>query len=100
VQSQMAEDSQDRHLTDLEVTITGSHGPSSWDGVAGRSPTAQSGQSILLRADKLPFALHPGRKVRLLAIRLGRSDDQFPETEPSVTVATVGTATEAFIVSE
>lgn len=98
-QRKMAEHAEDQRFADVEVTITGRHGPSSWRATVETSSIAKRGQAILLRADHLPFVLHEGQTLRLLGIHLSLSDEQASESQPPIAVATLGAGGEAFIVS-
>lgn len=98
-QRRMAQETGDWRFGDIAVTITSRHGPSSWDAKVETSSIAKRGQSILLRADNLPFGLQAGQKLRLLSVILSALDNQAPEAEPPIMVATMGAGSEAFIIS-
>jgi CRISPR/Cas system-associated exonuclease Cas4 (RecB family) len=90
----------DIHFSDIEVTIIGQHGPSSWDAVIERSPIAISGQAIIIRSDNPPFKFHRGQTLRLLSVHVSKSDESITENGTSIIVATIGVGSEAFMMTE
>jgi hypothetical protein len=84
----------DRRFTDLEVTIAGRHGPSSWDAVAGLSRDVPPGAPVLLRMAE-NTQLRPGDRLRVLdaAITLDAADENQPA------VITLGVHGETYLVA-
>lgn len=88
-----------KDLVDIEVTISGRHGPSSWDAVVECSSIANRGQPILLRADNLPFSLYPGQMVRFLSVHLSEPTEQALDSAQPAVIGTMGAGSEVFVVS-
>jgi hypothetical protein len=86
-------------FADLQVNLTGRHGPSSWDGVVKSLSGMKPGGPILLRAADRQFDLHPGQELRLLNVRISRALEEPIEDECPPVVATMGASTEAYFVS-
>lgn len=83
----------DRKFGDLEVTVTGRHGPSSWDAVAGVSEWLPQGKSVVLRTnDDLP--LQHNQRLRIIDAGITVDDD---EGQPAV--VTVGALSEVYSVA-
>jgi len=82
----------DRRFGDLEVTVTGRHGPASWDAVANVSGWLPEGKSVVLRtSDELLLQ----RNQRLRVVDAGITVDE-DEAQPAV--VTVGVLTEIYLV--
>jgi hypothetical protein len=82
-------------FTDLQMSIVGRHGPSSWDGVVEQSRGVSSGRSVLLRtpiASKLDFAT--GARIRVLDAHITSVADN--GDQPVVATSTM--MTEMFLV--
>lgn len=97
-QSRIAEKLRDNEFADLEVIISGRHGPSSWDAVVVCSSIVKRGQLIMVRADDPPFELRVGQQLRLLSVHMSILDKQTIEEGQSTAIATLGILSEAFIV--
>jgi hypothetical protein len=99
-QQLMAAEGLNDGFLDIEVTVTGRHGPSSWDAVLARSAIGVLGQPVLLRGSGLPFLPHSGQRLRLLSVRLSQSGEgEVVSGAASPFIVTIGTSSEAFIVS-
>jgi len=77
---------------DLELTVTGRHGPASWDGVANASKRLPRGGPVLLRTTH-ELQLQRGQRLRILDAGFSVRGD---ESEP--VVVTLGSMSEAFSV--
>ena len=84
---------------DVQVRLTGQHGPSSWDGVIESGPDLKVGGSILLRTTNLRFELHPGQRIRLLNVHIRVPPEESIEEQQPTFVATMGANSEAFLLS-
>lgn len=93
-QQTLATEGADRRFSDVEMTITGRHGPSSWDAVIGVSRDAPEGKQAVLRT-KDDLDLRSGVRLRVLdaAVVVDVED----ETQPAV--VTLGTLSEMYAVS-
>ncbi len=80
-------------FADVEIALTGRHGPSSWDGVLEASPGSDSTQPALLRTANLQFDLQPGQKIRVLNVHIKSPN----EDEGLPVVATMGANSEMFL---
>ncbi|MDE0100581.1 MAG: PD-(D/E)XK nuclease family protein [Truepera sp.] len=84
-------------LGDVQIGLTGQHGPSSWDGVIESGPDLKVSGPILLRTTSLQFELKPGQRVRLLNVHIRAPEEEpFEERQPTI-VATMGANSEAFL---
>jgi len=86
------------HFGDIQLRISGRHGPTSWDGIVESSTAAEPEQAVLLRTTDLPFELEPGTRVRLLNVRLSAFRDDLDDGVHPVAVATMVSSTEIFLV--
>ena len=87
-------------VMDVQIKLSGQHGPRSWDGVVESGPGLRIGGSILLRTANFPFDLHPGQRVRLLNVQKNVSEEEPIEeqrSDPPV-VVTMCASSEAFLV--
>ncbi len=82
---------------DVQVRLTGQHGPSSWDGVIESGPDLKVGGSILLRTTNLQFELHPSQRIRLLNVHIRVPPEESIEEQQPTFVATMGANSEAFL---
>lgn len=85
--------SNDEEFADIEITITGRHGPSSWDGLVSVSKNLKPGSGVLLRtASEEEFNFGCGDRIRVLNAHssVGRQD----QAEPAI--ITGGTLSEVF----
>ncbi len=82
---------------DVQIGLTGQHGPSSWDGVIQSGPDLKVGEPILLRTTNLQFELKSGQRVRLLNVHIRVPDEDSIEEQPPAFVATMGANSEAFL---
>jgi hypothetical protein len=83
----------DRRFGDLEVTVTGRHGPASWDAVAEVSGWLPHGKSVVLRTSD-DLSLQRNQRLRILDAGITVDDD---EAQPAV--VTVGALTETYSVA-
>ena len=83
----------DRRFGDLEVTVTGRHGPASWDAVAEVSGWLPNGKSVVLRTSD-DLSLQRYQRLRIVDAGITIDDD---EAQPAV--VTVGVLTEIYSVA-
>ncbi|RJX20734.1 MAG: hypothetical protein C4575_05770 [Desulforudis sp.] len=85
----------DARFGDIELTVTGRHGPSSWDARVQLSSNIQDGKSAVLRT-KEGVDFQVGARLRVLgaAIVLDAEDRQQPA------VITLGAASEVYVVTK
>lgn len=81
-------------FVDCEVTITGQHGPLSWDAKVTALPGVKAGSSVLLRTAQ-SLVLSAGQRLRILDAQVG---DIEPEEEP--VIVTLGRWSEPFMQTE
>lgn len=86
-------------FADLQIKLTGRHGPSSWDGVVESPADVKACGLLLLRTANLRFELHPGQRLRLLNVHISMPDEQSMEDKRPPVVATMGASTEVFLLS-
>ena len=84
---------------DVQIALTGQHGPSSWDGVIESGPDLEVGAPILLRATSPQFELKPGQRVRLLNVHIRVPPEESLEEQQPTFIATMGANSEAFLLS-
>lgn len=84
---------------DLQIKLTGRHGPSCWDGVVESPSALRDAGPFLLRTANLQFDLHPGQQLRLLNVRITAPDEELNEDEHSPVLGTMGASTEAYLLS-
>ena len=84
---------------DVQIDLTGQHGPSSWDGVIESGPDLEVGAPILLRTTSPQFELKPGQRVRLLNVHIRVPPGESIEEQQPTFVATMGANSEAFLLS-
>jgi len=87
-------------FADVQLRLSGQHGPSSWDGVVESGLELRVGGPILVRASNLPFGLHRGQRLRLLNVHISVPNDKSLEDAVPVAVATMGASSEAFLLSK
>ena len=92
-QRQMAEQADDRRFADVEVTITGRHGPSSWDARVELSHSAPPETSAVLRTTE-DTEFSAGKRVRILDAAVTVDDED--DTKP--VVITLGKFSETYLV--
>lgn len=92
-------ESPERQFADLQIKLSGRHGPTSWDGIVESPSGLKAGRPILLRTSSLRFDLHPGQRIRLLNVHAGMPNEESIEDESLPVVATMGTSTEVFLLS-
>lgn len=83
----------DRRFGDLEVTVTGRHGPASWDAAADVSGWLPQGKAVVLRTSN-DLALQRSQRLRIVDAGITVDED---ETQPAV--VTVGVLTEIYLVA-
>ena len=81
---------------DVELTIAGRHGPSSWDAFTCTGTKGKTGAPVLLRIRELPFDIHPQQRVRVLDAY--KSAEKGDEDRDEVAVVTMGVRSELFLV--
>ena len=84
---------------DVQIGLTGQHGPNSWDGVIESGPDLKIGGPILLRTTNHQFALKPSQRVRLLNVHIRVPEKDPIEEKQPIFVATMGANSEAFLLS-
>lgn len=84
-------------FTDVQLELAARHGTTSWDGVVESCSGLARGSGILLRTVDLPFDLRPGMRVRVLNVRVSAPDVDAAEGEPTPAVASMGLASEIFL---
>jgi hypothetical protein len=82
-----------KSFADVELTILGRHGPSSWDAEVTVSRSMAKGRRILLRTDQMEFGAGPGDRIRILGAHVSEGEDD--EIVPAL--VTMGTMSEAYI---
>jgi hypothetical protein len=84
----------DPRFTDVQLTVTGRHGPSSWDAVIEVARNAAAGRPALLRT-KGNLEFQSGERLRVLdaAVAVGVEGDDQP------VVITLGTMSETYAVA-
>lgn len=92
VQREIAVDAGDGRFADIELTITGRHGPSSWDASVQLSRSLSTGRPAVLRASE-SCELHVGDRLRVL-------DAMIVDGEEQAAVITLGALSEAYMVVE
>lgn len=83
--------SKDGRFGDIELKITGRHGPTSWDGVVVRSRDIPANTPALLRFQQ-PDEFRTGTRVRVLDGAISRD----PEDDASPTIVTLSAFSEAY----
>lgn len=83
----------DKSFADVEITILGRHGPSSWDAEVAVSRSIAKGRRILLRTNQMEFGAGPGDRVRILGAHV--SEGEGDEIVPAL--VTMGTMSEAYV---
>jgi hypothetical protein len=84
----------DRRFTDVELTVTGRHGPSSWDAVIEIARDAGTGKPAVLRT-KENQQFQPGERLRVLDAALAVD----VEVKDQPAVITLGTMSETYAVT-
>ncbi|WP_210417748.1 PD-(D/E)XK nuclease family protein [Bythopirellula goksoeyrii] len=86
------------YFSDVEVTLTGRHGPLSWDGCM-YDPIASRHTNILMRTANLQFELRTGQRLRLLNVHINVPQQVDDQKESHICVVKMGTTSEAFLCS-
>lgn len=84
-------------FADIQVKITGRHGPSSWDGMMGSHAEPTENQPVLLRTANTTLKLQPGQRLRILNAHLGPRHEKTGDDDDVPTVATIGASSEVFL---
>lgn len=92
-QRQLVHEGEDRRFGDIEVTVTGRHGPSSWDGRVELSREAPAGMPAVIRTSG-EHNFRPGDRLRVIDAALTIDDED--QTQPLV--ITLGKLSEAYVV--
>ena len=92
-QRRMVQEGEDRRFGDIEVTVTGRHGPSSWDARVELSRDVPAGKPAVIRTSG-DLDLRLGDRLRVLNAALTMDDED--QTQPAV--ITLGTLSEAYAV--
>jgi hypothetical protein len=82
-------------FSDFELTITGRHGPSSWDAVVEVSRYVATGRQVLVRAGESVLAVRAGQRIRILDAHVAPAHDE--DVHP--VVVTMGSLSEAYSAS-
>ncbi len=87
-------------FNDVELMISGRHGPSSWDGFVYSGVDGKKNAPVLLRVHELPFDLGSQKRVRILDayIKVKNSMEENDDERDEVTVVTMGARSEIFLV--
>ena len=88
---------QDAWFMDIQLELTAQNGTTSYIGVVESCSKLAPGTQVLFRTVDLPFDLHPGVRLRVLNVRISSPDLDVEKPEPSLTVASMGVASEAFV---
>lgn len=83
----------DKAFADVEVTILGRHGASSWDAEVTVSRSMAKGRRILLRTNQMELDAGPGDRVRILGAHV--SEGEGGEIMPAL--VTMGSMSEAYV---
>ena len=92
-QRRMVREGEDGKLGDVEVTVTGRHGPSSWDARVELSRDVPAGKPAVIRTSG-DLEFRPGDRLRVLDAALTMDDEN--QAQPAV--ITLGTLSEAYAV--
>ena len=84
-------------FVDVQLKVTESHAPNSFLGIVESCPGLTPQTEILLRTVNLPFGLNPGTRLRVLNVRISVPDADFDASAGSFAVASMGLASEAFL---
>ena len=90
-------EAQDVCFVDIQLELTAHHGATSYFGVVESCSNLAPGSQVLLRTVDLPFDLRPRMRLRVLNVRISSPDLDLGETEPALAVASMGVASEAFV---
>lgn len=86
-------------FADVQVALTSQQGNRSWNCVVESSRSLKEGSPMLLRIKSVQFAPSSGQRVRLLNVHVRQQYEETFEGQPSFVVATMGTNSEAFLLS-
>ena len=92
-QRRMVQEGEDCRFGDIEVTVRGRHGPSSWDARVELSRDFPGGQPVVIRTSG-DLKFRPGDRLRVLDAALTIDDED--KEQPAV--ITLGTLSEAYAV--
>ena len=92
-QLRMVQVGEDRRFGDVEVTVTGRHGPSSWDARVELSRDVPAGMPAVIRTSG-DLELRPGDRIRVLDAAVTMDD----EDQGQPVVITLSTLSEAYAV--
>src|SRR5262249_23759519 len=81
-------------FADVDMSIVGRQGPSSWDGILEQSRTVAPRRRVLMRTASPNRDFRVGDRIRVLGAHVSVAED---ESQPAV--VTIGTMTETFLVS-
>lgn len=84
--------SDDGRFGDVELKITGRHGPTSWDAVVVRAPGDSPARTTALLRLQQPEEFNVGARVRVLDGALARD----PEDDAAPSIVTLGATTEVY----
>jgi hypothetical protein len=85
-------------FSDLQIKLSSQHSDSSWGGVVESCGRLQAGEAVLLRTSKLPFELKSGLRLRILNAYVSITEKDLDQGTPEPVIATMGVASEAFLV--
>jgi PD-(D/E)XK nuclease superfamily len=83
-------------FTDLEVIITGRHGPTTWNGRVTSSQVCPTDTKVLLHVPVPRFEITPRQLLRIINAHITHIADNSVEGESSQIVATLGRSSEVF----
>ena len=86
-------------LVDLQLQLTGCHSAMSWDGVVESCSRLERGSRVVLRTIGLQFELRTGQRLRVLNLRISAPVEDSTVVVPVPAVASMGAASEAFVLS-
>jgi hypothetical protein len=85
----------EKSFADVEVTILGRHGGTSWDAEVAVARSMAKGRRIILRTNQMEFGARPGDRIRILGAHVGEGEDG--AIMPAL--VTMGTMSEAYVAS-
>ena len=86
-------------FADLQLELKGRHATTSWDGVVESCSGLARGSRIVLRTIGLPFELRTGQRLRVLNVRVSAPIEEPADDVQVPAVASMGAASEAFLLS-
>lgn len=100
IQQGSGNESEKGRYADIQIKLSSKHGPKSWDGMVENGPAMAAGKPILLRTDNVGLDLHPDQQVRMLNVYVSTvCAEDYVEHGSTLTVATMGSRSEMFLLS-